>query len=248
MNSFEKVLVGRNRESEDHWIALSDVMAGLMMVFLFLAIVYMLKVDKEKKSYESIIKNYQEIKDNLYQELLKEFNTDFKKWNAVLTKQDLTIRFREPDILFVAGQSHLQDRFKKILRSFIPRYLKILNEEKFREAIDEIRIEGHTSSFWSRNRNISSNQAYFKNMILSFQRTFRTLDFILNRIPINKYRGWVRSKVVAIGLSSSRLIKNTDGSENELASQRVQFRILTKAEEAISKIDKKIDEVRKVNP
>ncbi len=33
------------RADEDHWVPLSDLMTGLMMIFMLLAIVFMLKVN-----------------------------------------------------------------------------------------------------------------------------------------------------------------------------------------------------------
>jgi len=40
------------RSSEDHWIPLSDLMTGLMMVFLVIAILFMIKVEREAKQAE----------------------------------------------------------------------------------------------------------------------------------------------------------------------------------------------------
>ena len=42
-----------SNSSEDHWIPLSDLMTGLMMMFLVVAIVFMVKVNKEAKRAEA---------------------------------------------------------------------------------------------------------------------------------------------------------------------------------------------------
>ena len=34
----------KERETEEHWVSISDVMAGLMVIFLFIAISYMLNI------------------------------------------------------------------------------------------------------------------------------------------------------------------------------------------------------------
>jgi len=40
-------LEARSSHSDDHWIPLSDLMTGLMMIFLLVAIVYMIKVEAD---------------------------------------------------------------------------------------------------------------------------------------------------------------------------------------------------------
>ena len=215
----------RREETEEHWISLSDVMAGLMMVFLLIAIVYMLKV-------QAVAKDLKLIEVDLHNELEKEFKDDFDNWNAVLDV--LTIRFREPRVLFSGGKDELRFKFKRILNKFIPRYIKIINKKKYREKISEIRIEGHTSSDYS---NLSPEEAYIENMRLSQSRAKNTLVYILTHLPeIEKHKDWFRKLVAAIGLSSSRLIKTPNGTENIKQSRRVEFRILLNTDEVLSKI------------
>lgn len=224
LKSLNNILHGR-AETEEHWISLSDVMAGLMMVFLLIAIVYMLKV-------QAIAKDLKLIEIELHKDLEKEFKDDFENWNAVIDV--LTIRFREPRVLFEGGRDKLKFRFKRILNKFIPRYLKIINSIKYRDKISEVRIEGHTSSDF---RNLAPAEAYIENMKLSQGRARNTLVYIFQFIPeINKHKAWFRKHVAAIGLSSARQIKFPDNTENVKQSRRVEFKILLNSEEVISKI------------
>ncbi len=224
LNSLNEIVSGQG-ETEEHWISLSDVMAGLMMVFLLIAIVYMLKV-------QAIAKDLKLIEIELQKDLENEFKDDFEKWNAVLDV--LTIRFEEPRVLFEGGKDKLKFKFKRILNIFVPRYLKIINTEKYRNKISEIRIEGHTSSDFF---DLTPAKAYIKNMTLSQGRAKNTLVYILQFIPeINKHKTWLRKHVAAIGLSSSRLIRFSDDTENVKQSRRVEFKILLNTEEAISEI------------
>ena len=52
--------------------------------------------------------------------------------------------------------------FAAILDDFIPRYVEILTSGRFKESIKEIRVEGHTSTFWT--TATTKLDAYFKNM------------------------------------------------------------------------------------
>lgn len=225
IKNLNNILDGR-AETEEHWISLSDVMAGLMMVFLLIAIVYMLKV-------QAIAKDLKLIEIELHNELKTEFKDDFIKWNAVLDV--LTVRFSEPRVLFEGGKDKLKFKFKRILNKFIPRYIKIINKKKYRNKISEVRIEGHTSSDYF---NLSPEEAYIENMILSQGRAKNTLVYILKFIPeIKEYKVWFRNLIAAIGLSSSQLIKKTNGAEDVKQSRRVEFKILLNSGEAISEIN-----------
>ena len=57
---------------------------------------------------------------------------------------DSIVRFEEPIIFFNRGSATLKEEFKVILNDFFPRYLKILTSDKYRDDVEEIRIEGHT--------------------------------------------------------------------------------------------------------
>ena len=44
------------------WISIADLMSGLMMVFLFIAILFMNNISKEKKAVEDIALAYEKSK------------------------------------------------------------------------------------------------------------------------------------------------------------------------------------------
>ena len=223
-----------SESSNSHWIPLSDLMMGLMMVFLLLATMYMLRVEQ---TTTLIVKEYETTRNNLHRALQKEFNQNFKEWDAELLG-DMTIRFKNPEVLFSTGSDKLKTKFKEILNDFTPRYIKILTGDQFKDSIKEIRIEGHTSTFWKNSS--SSLDAYFKNMTLSQARTRTTLEFIFLLPETVENEEWLKTRLTANGLSSSRPIKNKNLKIDEEASQRVEFRIVTNADEKLETIAKSI--------
>lgn len=232
---------------DDHWIPLGDLMTGLMMMFLLIAIVFMLKVEAdttEVKQLKEVAEKqasemkraaliYSELREELYRDLELEFRADLQRWKATLDP-DLTVRFEEPEVLFKDGQAVLEPAFKAILEDFFPRYARVVSALKYREAIEEMRIEGHTSTIW--NAQTPADVAYFKNMELSQSRTRTTLEYVLLLPELRLLRPWLIGKLTANGLSSSRPRLNSDGSENRKASQRVEFRIRTNADARIGEI------------
>jgi outer membrane protein OmpA-like peptidoglycan-associated protein len=219
---------------ESHWIPLTDLMTGLMVIFLLIAVSYMMRVEADAARIKNVAVAYSEIKDALFEDLNREFRTDLPKWKAQLLKQDLTIRFSEPEVLFAPGSSELKPEFQAILQDFFPRYVHILTSKKYRDSISEVRIEGHTSSVW--NGVASPDDAYFLNMELSQARTRSTLAYVLSLPADRDQVTWLRKFVTANGLSSSRLIMDSKGEEDVARSRRVEFRVRTDAETRLAKI------------
>jgi len=225
-------------ESEDvqeaHWIPLADLMTGLMVMFLLIAVTYMMRVEADADRVREVAIAYSEIKDALYDDLNAEFKDDLPKWKAQLIKEDLSIRFMEPEVLFAQGSSELKPEFRTILSNFFPRYVRILTSPKYKGSISEVRIEGHTSSDWT--DVTTPDDAYFHNMELSQARTRAALTFALNLPEVNSNRIWLRQYLTANGLSSSHPVLDDNGREDAARSRRVEFRIRTDAETRIAKI------------
>ncbi len=220
----------------EYWISVSDLMAGLMMVFLFISVALMLEVTDERDRIKEVAKTYQNTQLNIYHDLKKEFEQDFDDWGAELDKATLSINFIDPRLLFHPGKATLTPRFKKILENFIPRYLAIV--ERYHDSIIDVRIEGHTSSDW---KNQTDRNAYLHNMELSQVRSLYVLSYIMHMRVINNTSeryNWVKSHFSAVGYSSSKLIyKDIDHqTEDKVRSRRVTFRIITDSEEQIQRI------------
>jgi len=219
--------------SEAQWISLSDLMTGMMMIFMLIAIAYMVKVEADAAKAHKIAILYEQTRDDLYNDLNNEFKDDLPKWGAELDK-NLIIRFKEPDVLFDTGKDVLKPKFEEILGNFFPRYVRIITSDKYKNSIQEIRIEGHTSSVW--NSTTSPDDAYYLNMELSQSRTRSVLKYVLRLADVDVARDWLRKYTTANGLSSSKPILNDDGTENPDKSQRVEFRIRTDADTRMANI------------
>ena len=216
---------------EEHWISVSDLMAGLMIIFLFIAITYIRPILNERDAIKEIAVTWQESEVALYDRLNEEFKDDLPRWNAELERETLTVRFKEPDILFDSGRATLKPEFEHILSDFFPRYLNVLSD--FRDDIAEVRIEGHTSSEWM--VATSGDEAYFHNMELSQDRTRAVLEYALLLPGSSAQKSWAKKYITANGLSSSRLIFTNDKEDKE-RSRRVEFRVRTKAKREIVRI------------
>ncbi len=218
-------------DDNEQWAPVSDLMAGLMLIFMFIAIISVRVIvvkpnqevieqqaeqvknvqveeveeksvlDKIKSQIEKQANTFQEECDNIYYELHTEFVDDFHVWKAKLLP-NLTIRFNNPKVLFESGAEEIRPEFQNILNDFFPRYMNKVDE--FRHDIREIRIEGHTSSKFLDAKN--EQEAYIKNMKLSQDRTRAILGFVLNIDESDSWKKWARPLITANGLSSSKLV------------------------------------------
>ncbi|MCK8602372.1 OmpA family protein [Desulfoferrobacter suflitae] len=228
-------------------LSLGDLMAALTLIFALLMSATLLQLESDLKlkrelavreeqtarKIQLIAHTYRRLQDELYQDLNREFREELNAWSAVIDRKSLSIRFREPEVFFGRGDTRIKETFKQILNSFFPRYIALLAQPRYRATIEEIRIEGHTSSEWS--TDVDAQTAYIRNMRLSQDRTRSVLQYSLALIADPALKEWARSKITANGLSSSRQVM-VDGLEDREASRRVEFRVRTDAEKRIGEI------------
>lgn len=227
----------KTEESENPFaLSIGDLMAALLLIFVLLLSSTLLKLQDEFENKSQVAERYTAVKENLYLELDKEFKEDLKKWNAIIDPNELSIRFKEPDVLFGKNESTIKPLFKQILDSFFPRYINVLTSQSFKDNIEEIRIEGHTDSDGPA-KNSDPQSAYYFNMALSQDRTRSVLEYTLSKLSGIELRSWVQKRLTANGLSSSKPILDPNSKqEDKPASRRVEFKVRTNAEEQIKEI------------
>lgn len=217
--------------------SIGDLMAGVLFIFVLLLASSMLEIQEKAERDAEIASRYNNIKSDIYFDIAKEFKDDLSQWNAVVDENDLSIRFSLDESgakvsYFDSGRPDVKQEFKNVLDEFFPKYLSIIANPKYRDSIEEIRIEGHTDS----------NGGYMLNVGLSQERAKNVLDYCLNMAgkdpDLKEMMEWAQYKITANGLSYSHPILNADGSENKDLSRRVEFKVRTNAEAQLEEIAK----------
>ncbi len=224
------------------WMSVSDLMTGLMIIFLFIAIAYISKVKKN----QNVLSDYVETKTKLHDKLVKEFKGDTAKWEMAIGK-DLSMRFNNPNVLFQSGSWDLEPQFKQILDEFLPKYFDILIHDSLRSKIKEIRIEGHTdiTPFPK-----LDPDPYIANTILSQKRALEVLKYFHSMEAFKKYNNeekqlvnyWLTANGLSYGKSLDSKSRDTYLSGDSIdmkKSRRVEFRIVTTGEEVLENFVKK---------
>ena len=224
------------------WMSVSDLMTGLMVIFLFVAIAYMIQVNEN----QTVLVDYVETKNHLHDKLVQEYEGDTAKWQMAVGK-DLSMKFNNPQVLFATGSYQITPTFCKILDQFIPRYLDILLNDSLSNRIQEIRIEGHTDDVPAPQ---FDPDPFMANVKLSQLRSYSVLEYIKNRPFYQKYSDTQRRKLefwfTANGLSYGKSV-DSNGEYTAVSgklinrdkSRRVEFRIVTSGEEVLENFVKK---------
>ena len=189
-------------------------------------------MQEEQAKLKAIAASFQTMQQRLNRDLKSEFQSDLQRWDAQILP-DNTIRFKSSDVLFDLNSSAISPNFKNIVAEFFPRYLNILTSNAYQDRIQEIRVEGHTSSIWK--SATSREQSYLNNMRLSQDRARSVLQYVYENTTSETKRRWLEKHLRANGMSFSKLITRND-QEDIQASRRVEFRVLTKTDEKIYEI------------
>ena len=220
------------------WMSVSDLMTGLMIIFLFIAIAYMIEVEKN----QNVLVDYVETKTKLHDKLVDEFSRDTANWQMTIGK-DLSMKFNNPTVLFASGKTELTQEFKDILDEFLPRYFDILLHDTLRTKIQEIRIEGHTDDSRMTAAGYDTDP-YLGNLQLSQNRSRNVVKYFRSMEVYQSYSDAEKKLIdywlTANGLSYGRAVDD-DGNFiiesghgiNRQRSRRVEFRIVTSGEEVL---------------
>ena len=224
------------------WMSVSDLMTGLMVIFLFVAIAYIMRVQKST----SILTDYVDTKTELHDKLVNQFADDTTRWQMTIGK-DLSMKFNDPTTLFSSGSAEITPEFKAVLDDFIPKYLDILLKDSLRRNINEIRIEGHTDNdqYPSYDRD-----PYIANIRLSQDRARNVLKYIREIPAFNEYsveeqellNYWFTANGLSYGKaldSDGRYVYDSKQSIDKAKSRRVEFRIITTGDEILENFVRK---------
>lgn len=218
------------------WLSVSDLMTGLMIIFLFISIAYISKVQDNQE----VLSDYVETKTKLHDKLVNKFKSDTIKWQMSIGR-DLSMKFKNPTVLFESGKAELTPDFKSILDQFLPKYFSILVNDSLRDQIEEVRIEGHTDIVPYPQLD---PDPYIANAILSQQRALNVLRYF-RQMPAYKsfsqedkkrIEFWLTANGLSYGKSldsQGRFTFESNKEPNFAMSRRVEFRIITRGDQVL---------------
>lgn len=232
-------------------LSISDLMSALCCIFILVTI----SIVASLKEKNSLADKYQELQQDLFLDLQEEMGTDLEKWGAMIDPDTLTIRFSSDDG-FDARSPELKAGYKKVLHEFFPKLVSILQQDKYKNEIEEIRIEGFTAPDKADPQGEGSEHDYTSGIELSQERTMNVLLYCLENTNYSQEtdpkkkeaeKEWIRKHIVSNGYSLSRPLgddgklieenrKLTDAEK--AATRRVEFRIKTNSDKIVQQFQK----------
>lgn len=132
-------------------------------------------------------------------------------------------------VFFETGSYEIKAEGKALLEQFIPVYLGVLLQDKYRDYLGEIIIEGHTDI----------TGEYFRNLELSQNRALSVSKYCLQMASLtDEQRSLLRDILTATGRSFSDPVYNADGTVNLDASRRVEFKFSLRDAEMIEEMNR----------
>lgn len=199
------------------WITMTDLMTGLVLVFIVLFF------------YTFLTGHVDKIQSELAQEnASKSLQETLKKQDIEATIDPLSGVVKISDLeLFDVNSYKLSPKGKAYLDKFAPAYLdSIFSDEYLDKNIDKIIIQGHTDSQTFAGK-FSDDEQYMKNMELSLNRAYEVANYMTNT-PYNKVNGnRLRKMIIVEGASFSNPVL-VDGKEDFAKSRRVELKLVMK--------------------
>lgn len=166
-------------------------------------------------------------------DIIGALQTTFNNSSMSVDAQTGSITFSS-DVLFKYNSATLSTDSQKTLKEIIPMYLDVLLQDRFREYIAEIIIEGHTDT----------DGGYEGNMELSYDRAHSVAKFCLNsKNGLSKEKIEQLTGLLTVnGRSCSQPVYQTDAlgrptdKVDMAASRRVEIKFRLKEDEMIEKI------------
>ncbi|WP_163152241.1 OmpA family protein [Anoxybacillus sp. MB8] len=220
----------RKKAEVNYWMSYADLMSAMLMVFALLLTLVILDYRELLEKKEKQIKEVVSVKT----EIIKALTEEFEKSNMSIEIDQQTGAIRFPgSILFKTNSSEISEEGKTFLKKFIPKYMGILLQDRFKNEISSIIIEGHTDK----------QGTYMYNMSLSQSRAYSVLAYIYSeQFPNFKERELSKKYITANGRSFSSPLTDEKGQYDPERSRRVEFLFRLKEDEAIKAIEKLVNE------
>lgn len=201
---------------------MSDLLLGLMIIFLILFVMAMVGFSQSKIAKQSA-------QTEVAEKLAKNFaenniNIDVNKMSGQIEISDLE--------LFDLGSYRLSKKGKAYLDKFFPIYINtIFSNSEIGDNVQNIVIEGHTDSQMFKGLK-SEDEQYAKNLELSSMRATEIANYVFKTNYNKKYSKKLHKALIVEGKSYTEPVMN-NGKEDYDKSRRVELEIRMKADTSV---------------
>ena len=215
---YKKISKTDYNEENIFWITMSDLLLGLMIIFLILFIMSMVGFSQAKVAEQSA-------QTEMAEKLAKNFVNN--KIDVNIDKMSGQVEISDLE-LFDIGSAKLSAKGKAYLNKFFPIYIDtIFSNPELSDKVENLIIEGHTDSQMFKGLN-SADEQYTKNLELSSMRATEVANYVFKTNYNKKYSKKLHKVLIVEGKSNTEPIL-TNGKEDFNKSRRVELEIRMKA-------------------
>lgn len=220
---------GADSSENVFWVTMSDLLLGLVVVFLVLFVFAITgftqnKVNEKETQYQVTEKIAQELQKN-------NIKVDVDKFSGTIKISDLE--------LFELNSWELSPKGKTFMSKFVPVYLdSVMKDKSVRDKVSQIVIEGHTDSQTFAGAK-SKEEQYYKNMDLSLKRASSVAQYIVysDYKGKNSYEKDLFKLFVVAGKGPAEPVL-VNGKEDYSKSRRVELKLMFKDKSVLDAIKK----------
>lgn len=206
-----------NEEENVFWVTMSDMLLGLMMVFMTLFVLAMTGFTQGKMQQQA---TQSKVAEQLSKALQQQ------KIEATIDKVTGQVKISDLE-LFDINSYQLSAKGKKYLDKFIPVYVNtIFSNPELYDKITNVVIQGHTDSQTYTGVTTKEGQ-FLNNMDLSLKRAAAVAQYIFKTSYNKKYTDKLTKTVVVEGKSFTQPII-VNGKEDYAKSRRVELELVVK--------------------
>ncbi len=194
-------------------LSISDLMAGLLSVFMLAVCYFMLNLGQVKDQYTGNM----EMRDDMLEEIKTEL--DQKGTTVIIDKKQGVLRI-EGDFLFNTGEANIKESGRQDILNLADVLYQVLEKEHYKNAIETIFIEGHTD-------NVDIETPEFpSNWELSTQRAINTWKLMYQEGPALDTEKNSNGEPIfsCSGYADTRPIADNDTDEGRQANRRIALR------------------------
>ena len=212
MRRFHRQEISENKENA-FTLSISDLMAGLLSVFILAVCYFMLNLGQVKDQYTGNM----EMRDDMLEEIKAEL--DQKGTTVIIDKKQGALRI-EGDFLFNTGEAHVKESGRKDILNLADVLYQVLEKEHYKNAIETIFIEGHTD-------NVDIETPEFpSNWELSTQRAINTWKLMYQEGPALDTEKNSNGEPIfsCSGYADTRPIADNDTEDGRQSNRRIALR------------------------
>ncbi|WP_445424802.1 OmpA/MotB family protein [Alishewanella sp. HL-SH06] len=230
-------------EENPYWISFSDIMAGLLVIFVLAAVALILELTQKSEQWDEAIREIAKA-EQVRKDLLREIEQELNAMNipVKISDNDTVLRIPEDVLTFAQGRFDIPDDARSQQNALdIGRVLfnSITKEERWK-YLDTIFVEGHTDPVPFRNNAIKGNWGLSTFRAISvwnywneaMAQSYR-LDALTNHVgkPLFSVSGFAETRPIPCSLGSTEVADSSicpDGvmtaEESHSKNRRIDIR------------------------